>query len=44
MQACLTSPVHGTSLSTFTPISRDDVPTWLSPALNVTTSFEWIGA
>jgi len=37
VQACLVSPVHGTSLSTFTPISSDDVPTWLRPAWNVTT-------
>src|SRR5437016_475747 len=35
---------HGTSASTFTPISSDEVPTWLSPDRNVTTSCVATGA
>src|SRR5260370_18595238 len=43
-QACLTSPVHGTSLRTFTPISREDVPTRFLPPCNGTTPVAWIAA
>ena len=38
MQRWRTSPVRGSSASTFTPISMDVVPTWFSPALKVIRS------
>src|SRR6266446_4221819 len=44
VHACRISPDQGTSVRTLTPTSSDDLPTWLSAALNVTTSWVEIGA